>query len=165
MEELVKLLIEKGKTISTMESCTGGGIVNAITNIPNASKVIKFSAVTYANEYKIKMGVPKEVIDKYTVYSMETAIEMASAIQRFTGSDYGVGVTGKLKKIDEENLYGEDDLVYLAIYEKNKENESNNYSTIIRLNCEKRVDNKEQIINVFCNLMKEILNKENENKE
>ncbi len=165
MEELVKLLIEKGKTISTMESCTGGGIVNAITNIPNASKVIKFSAVTYANEYKIKMGVPKEIIDKYTVYSMETAIEMASAIQRFTGSDYGVGVTGKLKKIDEENLYGEDDLVYLAIYEKNKENESNNYSTIIRLNYEKREDNKEQIINVFCNLMKDILNKENKNKE
>ena len=165
MEELVKLLIEKGKTISTMESCTGGGIVNAITNVPNASKVIKYSAVTYANDFKIKMGVPKETIDKYTVYSMETAIEMAYAIQRFTGSDYGVGVTGKLKKVDENNPYGEDDLVYLAICEKDKENENNNYCTIIRLNYEKREDNKEQIINVFCNLMNDVLNKENENKE
>lgn len=40
-----------------MESCTGGALVNAITNIPGASEVLKFSAVTYSNEYKIKLGV------------------------------------------------------------------------------------------------------------
>ena len=77
MERVIQKLIEDNKTISTMESCTGGGIVNAITNIPNASKVIKFSAVTYSNEFKIKMGVSSELIDKYSVYSIEVAREMA----------------------------------------------------------------------------------------
>ena len=71
MEEVVKRLIDKNKTISTMESCTGGGVANAITNVEGASEVLKFSAVTYSNEFKIKMGVSKDVIDKYSVYSME----------------------------------------------------------------------------------------------
>ena len=84
MERVVKKLIELNKTISTMESCTGGGIANAITNIPDASKVIKFSAVTYSNEYKIKMGVSSELIDKYSVYSIEVAREMAKTISLFT---------------------------------------------------------------------------------
>ena len=113
MERVVKKLIELNKTISTMESCTGGEIVNAITNIPDASKVIKFSAVTYSNEYKIKMGVSEELINKYSVYSMEVANDMAMKIVNYTNSNYGVGITGKLKKIDENNLFGEDDFIYL----------------------------------------------------
>ena len=48
MNEVIELLIKNKKMISAMESCTGGGIVNAITNIPNASKVISFGAVTSA---------------------------------------------------------------------------------------------------------------------
>ena len=63
LEEIVKKLTKENKTISTMESCTGGGFVNAITNIEGASEVLKFSAVTYSNEYKIKMGVDKDIID------------------------------------------------------------------------------------------------------
>ena len=55
LREIIKILTEKNKTISTMESCTGGGVANAITNIEGASEVLKFSAVTYSNEYKIKM--------------------------------------------------------------------------------------------------------------
>ena len=74
MDEVVKILTEKHKTIATMESCTGGGVVNAITNIEGASEVLKFSAVTYSNEYKIKMGVDSQIIDKYSFYSMETSI-------------------------------------------------------------------------------------------
>ena len=66
MNEVIKLLTEKNKTISTMESCTGGGIANAITNIEGSSEVFKFGAVTYSNEYKIKMGVSSNIIDKYT---------------------------------------------------------------------------------------------------
>ena len=63
LDKIVKMLKEKNKYVSTMESCTGGGLVNAITNIPGASEILKFSAVTYSNEFKIKMGVPKETID------------------------------------------------------------------------------------------------------
>ena len=62
MNEVVKILAELKKTIATMESCSGGAVVNAITNIPGASRVLKFSAVTYANEFKIKMGVDKELL-------------------------------------------------------------------------------------------------------
>ena len=77
MEEVINLLIKNHKTISTMESCTGGLIANAITNIPGSSEVFKFSAITYSNEYKIKLGVSEELINKYTVYSNEVAIDMA----------------------------------------------------------------------------------------
>ena len=45
LREIVKILTEKNKTISTMESCTGGGVANAITNIEGASEILKFSAV------------------------------------------------------------------------------------------------------------------------
>ena len=54
-ENIVNKLIETEKTISTMESCTGGYIANCITNIPGASEILKFSAVTYSNEFKIKI--------------------------------------------------------------------------------------------------------------
>ena len=53
MKGVVEKLIKLNKTISTMESCTGGALVNEITNVEGASNVIKFSAVTYSNEYKI----------------------------------------------------------------------------------------------------------------
>ena len=68
MQQIINLLKEKNKTISTMESCTGGGVANAITNIEGASEVLRFCAVTYSNEYKIKMGVSEEVINTYSVY-------------------------------------------------------------------------------------------------
>ena len=60
LEEIVKILTKQNKTVSTMESCTGGCLANAITNIPGASEILKFSAVTYSNEFKEKMGVDKK---------------------------------------------------------------------------------------------------------
>ena len=112
MNEVIKLLTEKNKTISTMESCTGGGIANAITNIEGSSEVFKFGAVTYSNEYKIKMGVSSNIIDKYTVYSTETSNEMSKNISNYTNSNYGIGVTGKLNRVDKFNLYGEDNNIW-----------------------------------------------------
>ena len=76
MNKVVELLIKNNKTISTMESCTGGALVNAITNIPGASEVLKFSAVTYSNEYKIKMGVDKNIIDIAEKETMEVINEI-----------------------------------------------------------------------------------------
>ena len=120
MKEIVKLLKEKGLQIATMESCTGGSLVNEITSIEGASEILKFSAVTYSNEYKIKMGVSREVIEKYTVYSMETADEMSKQISDFSNADIGIGITGKLGKKDPNNLSGEDNKVYVSIYLKDK---------------------------------------------
>lgn len=115
-KKVVKELTKKNMTISTMESCTGGAVANAITLVPGASDVIKFSAVTYSNEFKIKMGVNKDVIDKYSVYSIETAREMALNISKFTSSNIGIGVTGKLNRVDKNNLYSDNDKVYVCIY-------------------------------------------------
>ena len=117
MQEVIELLKKKRLTISTMESCTGGGVVNALTNVPGASEVLKFSAVTYSNEYKVKMGVSKDIIDKYSVYSIETAREMALNISKFTNSSLGVGVTGKLYRVDENNLVGDNNKVFISIYD------------------------------------------------
>ena len=149
MKRIIEKLINDNKTISTMESCTGGAIASAITNVPDASKVIKFSAVTYSNEFKIKMGVDAILINKYSVYSMEVANDMAKTISNYTNSNYGVGVTGKLKKIDENNPFGEDDLVFLSIYDKDN---GKFYNKKIKLNFDTRVDNKNQIIQEFIEL-------------
>ena len=118
LEKLVKKLINNKKTISTMESCTGGALASSITNVEGASEILKFSAVTYSNEFKIKMGVSKDIIDKYSVYSIETAKEMSYNISKFTNSNYGVGITGKFGKIDKENLAGDDYTVFISIYDK-----------------------------------------------
>ena len=118
-EKIVSKLDDLKRTIATMESCTGGALASEITNNPGASEVLKFSAVTYSNEYKIKMGVSAEVIDKYSVYSMETALEMAKNISTFANADYGVGITGKINTSDPANKRGENDIVFVAIYDKN----------------------------------------------
>ena len=120
MKKIIDLLKEKNKTISTMESCTGGGVANAITNIEGASEVLRYSAVTYSNEYKIKMGVSEKVINEFSVYSMETAIEMAKNIAEFAKSNIGVGITGKLNRVDINNPFGEDNVVFISIYDKDK---------------------------------------------
>ena len=120
-ESIIHELDELKKTIATMESCTGGAVASEITNHPGASEVLKFSAVTYSNEYKIKMGVDKKVIDEYSVYSIETAIEMAKNISVFANSDYGIGITGKINTPDPANKAGEDDQIFIAIYDKEKD--------------------------------------------
>ena len=154
MKELVDLLINRNATIATMESCTGGGVANAITNIEGASETLKYSAVTYSNEYKIKMGVSSEVIDKYSVYSMETAVEMSKNISDFAGSDYGVGITGKLNRVDINNPFGEDNVVYISIYEKETDKY---YNDKIEATMGSRAENKELVINKVLVMMKEIL--------
>ena len=157
LEEIIKILTKDGKTISTMESCTGGGLVNKITNIPGASEVLKFSAITYANEFKIKMGVSKGIIDKYSVYSAETAREMSKRIAEFTNSNYGIGITGKLNRLDPNNMKGDINVVYFSIYNKDKDV---NYTECIKVNKMSRWENKEQVINKIIDTLYEILKKE-----
>ena len=152
--ELVLKLVDNKKTIATMESCTGGAVANAITNVPGASEILLFSCVTYSNEFKKKMGVSSEIIDKYSVYSSECADEMSLNISKFAHSDFGIGVTGKLNRSDINNPYGDDNIVYISIYDKEK----NKY---YRLNVEvlknTREENKEFVLSMIYDLMMEIL--------
>lgn len=153
-KNIIHKLQLKQLTIATMESCTGGGVANAITNMEGASEIFKFSAVTYCNEYKIKMGVDKEVIDKYTVYSIETAMSMAKAISNFANSNYGVGVTGKLNRKDENNDTGSNNLVYISIYSKD---EDKFYNEEVTVNKKTRFLNKKIVINKIIEMMATLL--------
>ncbi len=154
LKEIIKILTEKNKTISTMESCTGGGVANAITNIEGASEVLKFSAVTYSNEYKIKMGVDADIIDKYSVYSIKTAEEMSRNISAFANSNYGIGITGKLNRVDKNNLYGQDNIVYVSIYDKDNDKF---YNGSIEVTKQSRKENKELVISLIINMLMSII--------
>ncbi len=92
---LVKLFSEKGITVSTAESCTGGLIAKMITDIAGSSAVLIGSAVTYAVSAKEKMiGVPAELIEKYGVVSGGVAEAMAAGVRDLLGTDLAVSTTG-----------------------------------------------------------------------
>ena len=154
MQEVINKLLNNHLTISTMESCTGGAISNAITNIPRSSEVFMYSAITYSNEFKIKMGVSKEIIDKYTVYSNETARAMSKAISDYTNSDYGVGITGKLNRIDKNNLFGEDNVVYFSIYDRKNDKYFDNDLKVVEAS---RSENKKLVIESITHKLLELL--------
>lgn len=93
--DVLQKLIEKGLTISFAESCTGGGAVNALVRVPNASWVVSESYVTYTALAKEKiLGVKHETIEKHTVFSVEVAQEMAVGVKELSGANIGVGITG-----------------------------------------------------------------------
>lgn len=93
--ELVKLLIEKGYTISFAESCTGGKVAAAIVDVADASKVLNASFVTYSNEAKMKYAnVSKETLDRYGAVSEQTAEEMARGTAIANNADIAVGISG-----------------------------------------------------------------------
>ncbi len=150
--KIIKELTKRNETIATMESCTGGGVANAITNIEGASEILKFSAVTYSNEYKIKMGVSGDIINKYSVYSMETAHEMAFNISKFANANYGIGITGKLNRADKNNNFGKDNEVYISIYYK-----GNYYDIKISVDKNTRKQNKDVIIKVITDKLGDII--------
>lgn len=155
MKEIIEKLTEQHKTVATMESCTGGGVVDAITSIEGASEVLKFSAVTYSNEYKIKMGVSSETIDTYSVYSSEVAMEMSKAISIFANSDYGIGITGKLNRADKNNLAGNDNQVFISIYDRDYDCY---YTFDTFVDKETRAENKKFIIELIKEKFINILN-------
>jgi len=96
LEEVVAgLLMEKKKTISLAESCTGGLLAARLTDIPGISSVFDRAAVTYSNRAKMEeLGVRKETLERYGAVSEQTAKEMALGIRKVSGTDLGVSVTG-----------------------------------------------------------------------
>lgn len=93
--EVVKLLLERGWTITTAESCTGGLISARLVNVAGASEVLHMSVVTYSEEAKQKLlGVKKETLAQYTVVSAETAYEMAEGALQYAAADVALSITG-----------------------------------------------------------------------
>ena len=94
-DRAVELLIKAGYHISFAESCTAGLAAGKLVNVPDASKVLDVSFITYANEAKIKyLGVEEETIKAHGVVSEEVAREMALGVSREAGAEVGVGITG-----------------------------------------------------------------------
>jgi len=92
---LGRLMTEKGFTLATAESCTGGKIATVLTALSGASNYFKGSVVSYATQTKIDvLGVSKNTIDKYSVVSAQVATEMALGIQKFMQVDYAIATTG-----------------------------------------------------------------------
>lgn len=114
-EKLTKKLIEKKMTITTMESCTSGYIASLLTDTEGASATMKGAFVTYSNEAKIMQKVPAETIEKYGVYSFETAAAMAKACRECYDASLGIGVTGTFSNVDPNNSDSVPGMVYVAI--------------------------------------------------
>ncbi|MGA2285151.1 MAG: competence/damage-inducible protein A [Dehalococcoidia bacterium] len=89
-----RLLRERGLTLATMESCTGGLLASTITDVPGSSDYFKGGLVTYATEMKLAWGVSREVVEEHGVISPECAREMARAARERLAADVGIGVTG-----------------------------------------------------------------------
>lgn len=89
------LLINKGMTFASAESCTGGNIAHVITLIPGSSEVFKGTAVTYATPMKTKvLGVPAETIENHGVVSQPVVEAMAKGVRDLMEADFGVATTG-----------------------------------------------------------------------
>ncbi len=93
--KVYNMLKEKGLSLSSCESCTGGMFAAAVTDIPGASDVFDRSLVTYSEKAKTEeLGVSPEILEKYSAVSAETAKAMAEGLHRVSGSDVCVSVTG-----------------------------------------------------------------------
>ena len=113
-EKTVKLLIEKGITISTAESCTGGMLSEAITSVSGASNIFEIGISAYTSRIKHEaLSVPMSVLQNDGAVSQKTAMYMAKNIVTLSSSQLGVSITGNAgPSASEGKPIG---LVYIAI--------------------------------------------------
>ena len=91
--EVIRLLA--GKTLSTAESCTGGGIGAALTGVAGSSAVYMGGIISYTNDVKAEaLGVSREVLTRHGAVSAPVAAAMANGVRRLLHADVAVSVTG-----------------------------------------------------------------------
>lgn len=117
-EKTVKLLKQKGATLSSAESCTGGMFSGLITSVSGASEVFELGVVSYSSRIKNKiLGVDKNILDCLGAVSAETAKQMADNVRKLSSSDIAVSVTGVAgPSMSESKEVG---TVYIALSSKN----------------------------------------------
>jgi len=94
-EALVNALAAAGKTVTTAESCTGGWIAKAITDIPGSSAAFAYGVVSYSNAAKESLlGVQSPTLDGNGAVSEAVVIEMAAGALNLSAADYAVSVSG-----------------------------------------------------------------------
>ena len=92
---LGSILTERGETLATAESCTGGNIAHEITRIVGSSVYFKGSVVAYSNEVKIRvLNVSSETLSGFGAVSRETVLQMVSGVQRLLSSDCAIATSG-----------------------------------------------------------------------
>ena len=94
-EQLVRLLAERGETLSCAESLTGGLLCDAIVQVPGASKCFMGGIVAYDEGRKVSLlNVPVSTLDAYTAVSRETVLAMARGAQEQLQTTYSLSTTG-----------------------------------------------------------------------
>ena len=94
-QSIVTLALEKGFKISTAESCTGGLLSGALTNVAGSSGVFEYGFVTYANTAKIQLlQVSAQTLLEYGAVSEQVASQMAQGAQKSANADIAVAITG-----------------------------------------------------------------------
>jgi len=94
-EALVSELIEAGKSISVAESCTGGWVAKALTDIAGCSQCFSYGVISYSNGAKESMlGVKPATLEEHGAVSEGVVREMAQGVLNLSGADYGVAVSG-----------------------------------------------------------------------
>ena len=95
VESLAGGLVARGQSVAVAESCTGGGIARAMTDLPGSSRWFDRGFVTYSNEAKREMlGVTAGILARHGAVSEETAAEMARGALDRSHAGYSVAVTG-----------------------------------------------------------------------
>ena len=93
--ELAELLLKKEYRIGLAESCTGGGIAKALTDLPGSSNWFELGVVTYSNDAKEKiLGVPKSLLESYGAVSEPVAKAMVEGVAKLSEADVSISVTG-----------------------------------------------------------------------
>lgn len=87
-------LVQKGMSLAIMESCTGGHVSDALTDVPDTSQYFKGGIIAYEPHTLVDNGVPSWTIDDHGYISGETAVAMAQAAREKLGADVGIGITG-----------------------------------------------------------------------
>ena len=92
---VLALLQERGETVATAESLTGGRLAAALTGVPGASNSYVGGVIAYATSVKLDLlGVPAGLVEQYGVISSECALAMARGAAGVTGAAWGIGTTG-----------------------------------------------------------------------
>jgi nicotinamide-nucleotide amidase len=92
---VVMMLVERGESVSTAESCTGGLLAGRLTAVPGSSEVFGTGVVAYSNATKVALvGVQQATLDTVGAVSHDVAAELALGIRKVSGATYGIGITG-----------------------------------------------------------------------
>jgi len=143
-----EMLVNRGLTISTAESCTGGMVSARLINYPGISKSLLEGVVTYSNEAKInRINVKRDTLEKFGAVSHQVAAQMAEGIAKTSGADIGISTPGGGTA---EKPVGR---VYIGVYYKGKVTTKE-----LNLSGDRQKIREQATINILDMLRQELLN-------